>query len=526
MAGVKGHAFFDLDWRNLLRQKAEFIPQLQGDEDTSYFDARSDRYSHDFISDEEDGAGDVEQPFENFNTIAPRMSSYLDEKFRIPITDPAASRPDSGIVDVEPETNILEKPELTLLKPDPPTSESRGMDEEEEDVTGITNVDDVSSEDETEQVETVPTPSTPTSIYPEDDVPLSPLEFSHRRIGGDFSQIVLRSNSGNSIGKKTSHRVGTHFANITLSPPTPEHSQSILLQSRRNSMAVTPVIIEMDRKGYGMTLKPIRVYIGDSNNYRIHHIVQSVEKDGPAWKAGLRPNILVTHINGEAITGMQHVQIVSLMFNKERKKEQRRRRESNVITVHTIPLDQTSIRPDGRKRVPWLGRRIGKLLRKQSSRVKKKPSFFRRMRTSSHGIDSTSHSFSSSSGTPSPKLPSSPRRSESMKDRIGRQFRKVNTTPKRKQPPVSPLARSTSPVGLSSVITPNNSPPGSTQNLSSTTPPSSPPTNQKHDRHSIFTEPSFLIHKKSVSTSELFLPSNRITKHLSLIHISEPTRPY
>ena len=39
-------------------------------------------------------------------------------------------------------------------------------------------------------------------------------------------------------------------------------------------MAVTPVIIEMDRKGYGMTLKPIRVYIGDSNNYRIHHIVQ------------------------------------------------------------------------------------------------------------------------------------------------------------------------------------------------------------------------------------------------------------
>ena len=39
-------------------------------------------------------------------------------------------------------------------------------------------------------------------------------------------------------------------------------------------MAVTPIIITNDRKGYGMTLKPIRVYIGDSNNYRIHHIVQ------------------------------------------------------------------------------------------------------------------------------------------------------------------------------------------------------------------------------------------------------------
>ena len=39
-------------------------------------------------------------------------------------------------------------------------------------------------------------------------------------------------------------------------------------------MAVTPILIEPNRKGYGMTLKPIRVYIGDSNNYKIHHIVQ------------------------------------------------------------------------------------------------------------------------------------------------------------------------------------------------------------------------------------------------------------
>ena len=37
---VKDHPFFeDLDWNNLLRQKAEFIPHLQGDEDTSYFDS-------------------------------------------------------------------------------------------------------------------------------------------------------------------------------------------------------------------------------------------------------------------------------------------------------------------------------------------------------------------------------------------------------------------------------------------------------------------------------------------------------
>ena len=39
-------------------------------------------------------------------------------------------------------------------------------------------------------------------------------------------------------------------------------------------MAVTPIVITKERKGYGLALKPIRVYIGDSNNYRIHHIVR------------------------------------------------------------------------------------------------------------------------------------------------------------------------------------------------------------------------------------------------------------
>lgn len=45
---IKQHAFFrNLDWNNLLRMKAEFIPQLDGPEDTSYFDNRLDRYNHD-----------------------------------------------------------------------------------------------------------------------------------------------------------------------------------------------------------------------------------------------------------------------------------------------------------------------------------------------------------------------------------------------------------------------------------------------------------------------------------------------
>jgi len=37
---VKEHIFFEgLDWDSLLRQKAEFIPHVQNEEDTSYFDS-------------------------------------------------------------------------------------------------------------------------------------------------------------------------------------------------------------------------------------------------------------------------------------------------------------------------------------------------------------------------------------------------------------------------------------------------------------------------------------------------------
>lgn len=38
---VKDHPYFyGVDWNSLLRQKAEFMPQLGDDEDTSYFDCK------------------------------------------------------------------------------------------------------------------------------------------------------------------------------------------------------------------------------------------------------------------------------------------------------------------------------------------------------------------------------------------------------------------------------------------------------------------------------------------------------
>lgn len=56
---LKAHPFFaDVDWGGLLRQKAEFVPILDNDEDTSYFETRSDRYRHDAEGDSDPDTDD------------------------------------------------------------------------------------------------------------------------------------------------------------------------------------------------------------------------------------------------------------------------------------------------------------------------------------------------------------------------------------------------------------------------------------------------------------------------------------
>ncbi|CAB3406908.1 unnamed protein product [Caenorhabditis bovis] len=67
------HPFFaSLDFNTLLRQKAEFVPQLDNEEDTSYFDTRQDRYNHEAESCEDDSTSCM--MFNSFSTASPRHS--------------------------------------------------------------------------------------------------------------------------------------------------------------------------------------------------------------------------------------------------------------------------------------------------------------------------------------------------------------------------------------------------------------------------------------------------------------------
>ncbi|CDQ96270.1 unnamed protein product [Oncorhynchus mykiss] len=102
----------------------------------------------------------------------------------------------------------------------------------------------------------------------------------------------------------------------------------------------SPITIHRSGKKYGFTLRAIRVYMGDSDVYSVHHVVWHVEDGGPAQEAGLCAGDLITHVNGESVHGLVHTEVVELIL-KVRGKERNRcsfysieYRRSPSYTVH------------------------------------------------------------------------------------------------------------------------------------------------------------------------------------------------
>lgn len=86
---VKEHPYFyGVNWNSLLRQKAEFVPQLINDEDTSYFDTRMDRYNHD-LGDDTDDTDD--------SPLFGSFSSYSPQSRKISQTRPPQINPDADV---------------------------------------------------------------------------------------------------------------------------------------------------------------------------------------------------------------------------------------------------------------------------------------------------------------------------------------------------------------------------------------------------------------------------------------------
>merc|ERR1719398_88433 len=102
-----------------------------------------------------------------------------------------------------------------------------------------------------------------------------------------------------------------------------------------------PIIVRRGLRGFGFTMRAIRVYFGDTDFFTVHHLVMEVDKGSPAFDAGLRPGDLVTHINSEPVQGLYHTQVLQLLMSG-----------GEAVTLRATALETTSIKTGGRRRDP------------------------------------------------------------------------------------------------------------------------------------------------------------------------------
>ncbi|KAM7098635.1 microtubule-associated serine/threonine-protein kinase 2 isoform 3-T3 [Molossus nigricans] len=487
---VKQHPFFTgLDWTGLLRQKAEFIPQLESEDDTSYFDTRSDRYHHVDSEDEEEVSEDGCLEIRQFSSCSPRFSkvyssmerlSLLEERRTPPPTKRSLSeekedRSDSlaGLkgrdrswvigspeilrkrlsVSESSHTESDSSPPLTVRRhcsglldvphfpegPEEATSTPRRQQQE-----GIWLLTPLSGEGMSG-----PIPERPVEQQLKlDEEPVgqssgsSPAmetrgrgtpQLAEGATAKAISDLAVRRArhrllSGDSIEKRTARPINKviksasatalsllipaeHHTCSPLASPMSPHSQSSNPSSRDSSPSRdflpalsnlrTPIIIHRAGKKYGFTLRAIRVYMGDSDIYTVHHMVWHVEDGGPASEAGLRQGDLITHVNGEPVHGLVHTEVVELIL-----------KSGNKVSISTTPLENTSIKVGPARKGSYkakMARRSKRSRGKDGQESRKRSSLFRKI-TKQASLLHTSRSLSSlnrslSSGESGPGSP-------------------------------------------------------------------------------------------------------------------------
>uniref|UniRef100_A0A8C1GSX2 non-specific serine/threonine protein kinase n=1 Tax=Cyprinus carpio TaxID=7962 RepID=A0A8C1GSX2_CYPCA len=290
---VKQHSFFtDLDWNSLLRQKAEFIPQLESEDDTSYFDTRSDRYHHVDSEEEDDTNDDDHLEIRQFSSCSPRFSKVCSFFLFFFFSDHHGASPLAS--------------------------------------------------------------------------PMSPHSLSSNPSSRDSS-------------------------------PSRDFSPAIC--------SVKPaIVIHRASKKYGFTLRAIRVYMGDTDIYTVHHMVWHVEDGGPAHEAGLREGDLITHVNGEPVHGLVHTEVVELIL-----------KSGSKVSISATPFENTSIKVGPARKTSYKSKMARRNKRTKTREGQDRNSLFRKITKqatllhTSRSLSSLNRSVSSGESVPGSPTHMSPR---------------------------------------------------------------------------------------------------------------------
>ncbi|XP_072540409.1 microtubule-associated serine/threonine-protein kinase 2 isoform X2 [Salminus brasiliensis] len=496
---VKQHRFFtDLDWNSLLRQKAEFIPQLESEDDTSYFDTRSDRYHHLDSDEEEDTNDDEHVEMRQFSSCSPRFNKVyssmerltLHEEKRTPpptkrsLSEEGAERIDSlsglksrdrswlvGSPEILRKRLSVSESSHTESDSSPPLTVRRrccsaiiemprfAISSEEEGARK-TPVRGPRSEELPSAIPELPverelkldeSPTTPGSTSsratltpgssgdvgdrgsprcstdgsdnstPKAISDLAARRARHRLLSGDTEKHtsrplnkVIKSASATTLSLMIP---ADHHGASPLASPMSPHSLSSNPSSRDSSpsrdlspavCSVKPaIVIHRAGKKYGFTLRAIRVYMGDTDIYTVHHMVWHVEEGGPAHEAGLREGDLITHVNGEPVHGLVHTEVVELILKSGIK-----------VSISATPFENTSIKVGPARKTSHkskMARRNKKTKTKEGQDSKKRNSLFRKITKqasllhTSRSLSSLNRSVSSGESVPGSPTHMSPR---------------------------------------------------------------------------------------------------------------------
>ncbi|XP_016043822.1 microtubule-associated serine/threonine-protein kinase 4 isoform X3 [Erinaceus europaeus] len=450
---VKQHRFFrSLDWNSLLRQKAEFIPQLESEDDTSYFDTRSEKYHH-METEEEDDTNDEDFNVEirQFSSCSHRFSKVFSSIDRITQNtgeekeDPGDKTKSTAMPSIETLSWSSEYSEMQQLS----TSNSSDTENNRHKLSsGLLPKLAISAEIEQDEASPGPgdpheepeKPALPPSAEcaqeePEVTTPASTISSSTLSVGSfseHLDQINGRSecvdstdNSSKPSSESTSHVArqrlestekkkisgkvtkslsasalslmipGDMFAVSPLGSPMSPHSLSSDPSSSRDSSPSRdssaasasphqPIVIHSSGKNYGFTIRAIRVYVGDSDIYTVHHIVWNVEEGSPACQAGLKAGDLITHINGEPVHGLVHTEVIELLL-----------KSGNKVSITTTPFENTSIKTGPARRNSYKSRMVRRSKKsKKKESLERRRSLFKKLAKQPSPLLHTSRSFS------------------------------------------------------------------------------------------------------------------------------------